>query len=146
MNHDTERPVVLVAPSGLIGFHAGETLARFNWGRWVVDCASLFCTSALTLPPGASAMQCHDCGRITDPILWPDQPGPIEAILSQRPDVRTRNWEPGETLLDLIKENVQHGLIPDHVLENGGAMFAYAKSETGHTVALPVPHRHEIGA
>jgi hypothetical protein len=33
-------------------------------------------------------------------------------LLRRRPEAPTRNWEPGETLEDLLAENVAHGLLP----------------------------------
>jgi hypothetical protein len=37
----------------------------------------------------------------------------VERLLTFRPDVTTRNWVPGETLHDLLAENVAHGIGPD---------------------------------
>lgn len=97
---------------------------RVNWGRWIVDCRS--CPSALQLPPGADVAECWDCEAPIGPLVWPPDPGAIEAALSFRPDPNTRNWEPGETVIDLIAENVAHGLVPEHWDElmraNGGTL------------------------
>lgn len=105
----------------------GTGFARCNWGTWLVDCAHPLCTSALTLGPdmpdrtgrirrglawGQTEMQCWDCDTVTGPIVWPADPDGVEMLLRRRPDVTTRNWEPGETLEDLLAENVAHGLIP----------------------------------
>jgi hypothetical protein len=35
----------------------------------------------------------------------------VERLLSMRPNVASRNWEPGETLIDLMVENGQHGVF-----------------------------------
>jgi hypothetical protein len=35
----------------------------------------------------------------------------VERLLSMRPNVATRNWEPGETLIDLMVENGKHGVF-----------------------------------
>lgn len=88
----------------------GTVYARHNWGRWVADCPT--CPSALTVPPGTTGARCHDCGEVIGPILWPADPDGIEVILAMRPDPNTRNWEPGETLDDLLADNAIHGLIP----------------------------------
>lgn len=88
----------------------GTLRARFNWGRWVVDCWA--CPSALTLAPWTTSMRCWDCGAESNLITWPPDPDAIETILGYRPDPNTRNWEPGETLLDLIAENTAHGIMP----------------------------------
>lgn len=106
----------------------GAGYARVSWGRWVVDCAAPLCTSALTLGPdlldesgnivrygltwGRDTMRCWDCSHVTAPIVWPRDPIAIQMMLIRRPDIRTRNWEPHETLDDLLVENVTHGLIP----------------------------------
>lgn len=90
---------------------SGLTFARFNWSRWVVDCSSPWCTSAMTLPAGTLLMRCLDCSWFTEPIVWPEQIDMIETVLLMRPDEKTRNWEPGETVFDLIAENLQHGII-----------------------------------
>lgn len=99
--------------------------ARINQGRWVVDCASPICTSAMTLGPpamdieervwpglsiGQDVMTCRDCGYTTQGVEWPPDPRGIELILSWRPDPVTRNWEPHETLTDLVAENLEHGV------------------------------------
>lgn len=99
--------------------------ARVNHGRWVVDCASPLCVSAMTLGPdredrtgrvwpglalGQVTMVCRDCGGVTDGVEWPPDPAGIELILSWRPDPENRSWEPGETLADLLRENAEHGL------------------------------------
>jgi hypothetical protein len=84
--------------------------ARLNWGRWIADCASPWCTSALQLDPGMTAMRCWDCGWETTHIAWPDDPDAIAWVLALRPDEKNRNYEPGETLDVLVAENVAHGI------------------------------------
>jgi hypothetical protein len=93
---------------------AGAIQARHNWGRWIVDCGN--CSSALMVPPGTPRMTCWDCLSPIGPIVWPADPDGIELILGYRPDPNTRSWEPGETLEDLLRENTEHGLIPDEWL------------------------------
>lgn len=107
---------------------AGAVQARHNQNRWVVDCTT--CSSALgvpaaatdgpelarwaiTLKVGDAETRCWDCKSAIGPIRWPNDPAGIEAILSYRPDPATRNWEPGETLEDLLAENAAHGCMPD---------------------------------
>lgn len=89
---------------------AGTVEARHNWGRWIVDCCC--CSSGLKVPPGTTEAVCWDCGEVIGPVVWPADPDGIEAILAYRPDPNTRNWEPGETLEQLLGENAAHGLIP----------------------------------
>lgn len=103
--------------------------ARVNWGRWIADCPT--CGSALAVEPGqdrlgatvwdhdgehltAARFQegCWDCGTVTD-LVWPDAGvvDGVERLLAMRPDPKTRNWEPHETLHDLMRENAQHGIF-----------------------------------
>ncbi len=89
----------------------GLAFARINWSRIVVDCPRRYCTSALTLPPGWGKFQCWDCGW-TAPIVWPANLPDLVAVLALRPDPKTRNWEPGETVMDLVRENIEHGILP----------------------------------
>lgn len=89
---------------------------RFNQGRWIVDCAH--CTSAMWVKPmigdhlGAHMEMCWDCGRAMGPIIWPENHIDIVAIVGWRPDETTRNWEPGEDLEDLLRENAEHKIEP----------------------------------
>ncbi len=89
----------------------GVTFARINWGRPVVDCPSPHCTSALMLPPGTPLTRCWDCGAGGD-VVWPANLDDIVLVLAQRPDEKTRNWEPGESVMDLLNENLLHGILP----------------------------------
>ncbi len=97
----------------------GVAYARANWGRWCVDCPR--CTSALALRPGAPVFDCWDCGARAD-IAWPSFTHDVERLLAMRPDVTTRNWEPGETLHDLLAENMAHGVMP-LPLDGGGTLL-----------------------
>lgn len=42
----------------------------------------------------------------------------VERLLMMRPDPSTRNWFPGETLVDLTYENGAHGIF-DNLAERG---------------------------
>lgn len=88
------------------------TRARVNWGRWIADCPSPFCLSALALFRDQRLFVCMDC-EAEGEVEWPSHPEDIEQILVMRPDPKTRNWEPHETLIDLYAENVLHGILPD---------------------------------
>jgi hypothetical protein len=85
--------------------------ARANWGRWICDCPA--CPAALTLQPGTPEFVCWECGSRAE-ILWPseDMARGVERLLMMRPLEQHRNWEPGETLHDLLAENVTHGIGP----------------------------------
>lgn len=84
--------------------------AHANWGRWVVFCSGRFCFNALQVYPGQQLVTCPFCETTLGPLIWPADPEAIETILMMRPDVRTRNWHPGEALEDLLAENVSHGI------------------------------------
>jgi len=88
----------------------GLVQARVNWGRWIVDCPSPFCQSALAVFPGTPAFTCEDCGADGE-IQWPAEVRDISRLLAFRPNPMNRNWEPGETLHDLSDENVRHGVM-----------------------------------
>lgn len=89
---------------------AGQSWVRANWGRWVADCPSPWCTSAMQVWPGQLHSRCRDCGTPIGPLVWPADPEGVEAILTMRPDEKTRNWEWGETVHDLLLENIAHGI------------------------------------
>lgn len=112
-----------------------EAQTRMNWSRWVIDCGGPGCLSALEVKPpgppvvdrygrvlfhptwGAASMRCWDCDWVTTRIDWPADPFAIEAILFMRPDEKTRNWTPGETLDALLLENIAHGIMPpEHMI------------------------------
>jgi len=88
--------------------------ARANWGRWVVGCSTSWCTNAWMPNLGEGEWLCGICGVPTI-IVWPADPIAIEAVLLMRPDPNTRNWEPGETVADLVTQNAEHGILPEGV-------------------------------
>lgn len=117
----------------------GVIHARANWGRWVGDCPSPFCASALQLSAEQPWFRCRDCDATAE-IVWPVQPGDIERLLMMRPDETTRNWEPGETLHDLIEQNLAHGILPwdlDAVASRGSGSLVLGKDRivTGEQLA-----------
>lgn len=100
------------------GTARGRALAVVAEGRWTVVCP----TCGMRLPAHTSSggrvelvrcTRCHNsaAGKRPFPVLWPsrEQAGRIERILACRPDVKTRNWIPGESLHMLAAENVEHG-------------------------------------
>lgn len=86
----------------------GVGYARVNASRWIVDCPNRFCGSAAQLRPG-DGFFCAECGTAAD-VVWPASTDAIEAALMLRPHWKNRNWEPGETVLDLLLENIRHGI------------------------------------
>jgi hypothetical protein len=63
--------------------------------------------------PYDTNFMCYDCGFIADTVVWPNDVEAIQALLNMRPGVHTRNWEVGETLNDLLIENIAHDIMPD---------------------------------
>lgn len=49
-------------------------------------------------------------GRRWRPVVLPAERMAIEAVLSVRPDAETQNWQPGESVADLLADNAAHGL------------------------------------
>lgn len=64
------------------------------------------------MDPGADLFVCSGCDTAAE-VVWPSEETVygIERLLLMRPDESTRNWEPGETLVDLMMENGAHGLL-----------------------------------
>ena len=107
--------------------------ARVCWGRWVADCPRDGCTQAehFGVDPatrhvgglggkvfrcGTEGTACHcgvagpaGCGLVCA-VVWPENVEAIEKLLALRPAEQTRNWTPGEDLVDLMAENVAHGV------------------------------------
>jgi len=81
-----------------------------NWGRWIVRCPR--CPSADLAP--ADVFWCTECGARAE-VEWPSPElrYGIERLLLMRPDVTTQNWQPGETLVDLMVENGAHGIFTE---------------------------------
>ena len=78
--------------------------AYVNHGRWVADCPIPFCGQAWLAD--RIPVECENCGQPPGPIEWPTEQERIESLLAVRPVPQTRNWLPGETVDDLIAENV----------------------------------------
>ena len=86
-----------------------RVLAYANHGRWVADCP---CNGAEVVEPGED-MLCGSCA-MTSSVQFPDEKtvAGIEAALGQRP-VLHRNWDPDETVDELVAQNIEHGLWED---------------------------------
>jgi ribosomal protein L37AE/L43A len=98
---------------------AAPLVARINHGIWVASCEC----GARGLPrPGCVVFVdrqigwCARCGNQSTgrgwrPVVVPPEPErrQIEAVLLCRPNVGDRNWEPGETVADLVQQNLDHG-------------------------------------
>lgn len=84
-----------------------------NHGRWVVTCPG--CRGAQMTSVTDQRFLCNVCGNAGNggkfrPVTWPTDYAQIGALLDVRPDVRLRNWSPGETVASLTLENKALGL------------------------------------
>jgi len=57
--------------------------------------------------PG-NLFQCLSCGGPRQEVVFPAEMAIIEAVLSRRRRPENRNWQPGETVADLVRENEEH--------------------------------------
>lgn len=109
---------------------------RANWGRWIADCPR--CPSAeAMLSRHQPLFVCADCGLRAE-IEWPPMTLDIERLLLMRPNVTNQNWEPGETLIDLMVENAEHGIF------NDTDATLVVDAERIRVDTLPATHRREL--
>lgn len=85
--------------------------ARVNESRWIVDCPD--CPAVVFAPHESGLMICLHCWNSRDEFKWrrveyPDERSEIEAVLSRRFLEKHRNWSPGESVADLVRENAEH--------------------------------------
>lgn len=90
--------------------------ARVNHNRWIVDCPT--CKNAEFLWPDERLFMCQICWNGTFNGQWvsvevPQQKNIIEQILKTRPAPQNRNWEIGESVQELRRQNRDHGLPAD---------------------------------
>jgi hypothetical protein len=83
--------------------------AYINHSRWLVDCA---CGNGVpvTIGDGPREAVCFVCGMVWTNPVFPADESDIERLLVQRRHTPTRNWQPGETVADLHRENDEHGV------------------------------------
>jgi len=84
-------------------------------GLWVADCPREGCRGAehygshpVTGYVGGlsrSVFRCENC-KLSTEAQWPSDADDIEMLLSARPVPETRNWLPGESVRDLLTENL----------------------------------------
>lgn len=99
----------------------GSLSARVNHGRWIVDCP--VCKGAEYVFKSRLLMLCQNCRNdSTDEfrqVVLPQEVDEIEAALCKRPEQSYafgrrcyphRNWEVGQTVADLERENKEHGV------------------------------------
>jgi len=91
-------------------------------GKWVASCPRPFCANAEGFGPQqdgvaggltGTSFHCREvyggCGLLC-PADWPSNIAQIERLLAVRPVPATRNWLPGEPVVNLLCENIDHGL------------------------------------
>jgi hypothetical protein len=81
--------------------------ARINHGRWIFDCD---CGSGVAADPTFSAGYCFGCGAIHTNVIFPEDRQAIEQALLARKRTENRNWNPGETVEELLADNTEHGV------------------------------------
>lgn len=90
----------------------GEVAAEIVRSSWRVSCP--LCAGASVIEPDEPFF-CVDCMMQANDfkpmlVVWPDKRSEIETLLLRRSDPQRRNWLPGETVGDLLKENSEHGI------------------------------------
>ena len=78
-----------------------------NHGRIVVLCQ---CQAAVSVSREWNIGRCLECGAIHNDPIWPDNFDEVESALIVRP-YPFRNWRPGETVEQLLLDNVTFGVI-----------------------------------
>ena len=99
-----------------------------SWGKWVAKCPRPGCHNAEQIGrcddgtvgglTGTSftCRRSHDGCGLQCGVDWPDNVDDIEFMTRSRP-VAARNWLPGESIEDLMKENVDNSLVPKHDMD-----------------------------
>ena len=92
---------------------APAIVAHVNHNRWIVSCPD--CHSAEYLWPDTPLFLCSNCLNGSVKGRWrkvkvPKEREAIERALRARPGPANRNWGPGESVADLVKENLAHHL------------------------------------
>ena len=98
----------------------GSVSAYVNQGRWVVQCPNRSCGGALVVSKEQRVFICHACGSPENGVQWynvtfPPSLAVVERLLLLRPSpdplhAPHRNWDPGESLDDLRRQNREHDL------------------------------------
>ena len=100
------------------GWHDKPVKARILYGRWLVDCP--ICRGANDVIPEEPIYLCSCCywpgvfraDQVVPahfaPVEFPHERAEIERLLLKRPYIRNRNWSPGETVADLVRQNIEN--------------------------------------
>ena len=88
-----------------------KVYARLNWGRWIADCPD--CNGAEMVYEGR-AFICGSCfpaylGGTKHEVVFPPEKAEIDRAVLGRP-VANMNWERGETVAFLKRDNKIHGI------------------------------------
>lgn len=103
-----------VADLNLAHATGAPVLAHVNAGRWLWRCE---CGAAnhVWLGGGNVCLECNNASTHGRPrvVVMPSagQREQIERMLMMRRDKRTRNWQPGETLAEAWRDNLQNGEV-----------------------------------
>lgn len=99
-----------------------------TYSLWVARCPQPWCVGIDHYGPGPNTGRigglgetqfcCPRCGTVAT-AAWPESLDDLLHVLMQRPMPETRNWEPGETLQDLIAENAIHGIGREELATTG---------------------------
>lgn len=91
---------------------SGDVEAYVNEGRWLVDCPT--CSGAQLASRTDRRFMCNECANFEVAgqwrrVIWPRDVAAIEKALELRFH-RNAHWRPGETVADLVAENVEQGV------------------------------------
>ncbi len=109
-----------IGPSVVARVNAAYLGGRFGWkGRWIADCDE-DCSGAEMIDWKTPVFMCCACfnravGFQWRTIILPENRVGIERALLRRPKANIHNFEPGETLADLIEQNHMLGIEPGRV-------------------------------
>ena len=103
-------------PKPGIALGVPPAVAQVNAGRWVAMCPTGD-GGAEYVDLARATFFCCECrnastGGVPIPLVMPDESMRtlIEGALLARPDAKTRNWLPVESVADLMSQNAAHGV------------------------------------
>lgn len=81
---------------------------HINHGRWIVDCPD--CNGAQLACLADHRFMCNECANVAvdhlwRPVVWPAEHRGITEAIDSRADRKLQNYEPGETLAELLEQN-----------------------------------------
>lgn len=91
--------------------------ARVDANRWVMDCD---CGNTCATDPEWALACCYACGAVYRQVVFPapEDRKLFEVVLVARRNLMQRAWAPGETLADLVAENISIGApVPDDIVK-----------------------------